>query len=345
MGEKDPLLDLSFLAVVHFYPIRHGLTCPAPIPLDSPPHQAPALTRILDLLSRAEALRGGIPSLAVNDASDGGTTEDGDVRRNLLDPQAFRAENRASGRAQRQHDRSLAERTAGAMSGNNTGSAGPQELDLLRHAVVMHDALGYDEPPPLPLMPRLYLGAALLRGGDMAGAAEAESIFMELETNYPGMGRTLLGLWRVCLDLGRPDEAREYRQRFLDSWQYSEIWLGDSAHVGGQMRAGDGRYDEGDGRGDTSAATSVPEVKEGSVSGRQADGATLATALFAVAVFSLTVVGARIALRKRWGWRSLGGRRKANREYEPVSETDTLVGENVEVGGAISGGASRADNA
>ncbi|CAN0241040.1 unnamed protein product, partial [Ectocarpus sp. 13 AM-2016] len=37
-----------------------------------------------------------------------------------------------------------------------------EELELLRQAVEMQDALGYDEPPQLPVPTRLFLAAALL---------------------------------------------------------------------------------------------------------------------------------------------------------------------------------------
>ncbi|CBN77723.1 TPR repeat-containing protein [Ectocarpus siliculosus] len=204
-------------------------------------YNAAELTRILDLLSRAEGLRGGIHVSAA------GTTP-GDV--------------------------------------TTAATAGPEELELLRQAVEMQDALGYDEPPRLPVPTRLFLAAALLRGVDSGGGGggieggvdgssvgdgdtatttapvsaapptlttptttaaaaaaveEAEAVLLEVDAEYPGMGRTLLGLWRCREALGKHDEALALRERFLASWgPYSEVWLEDSAHVGGVLGGGDG---------------------------------------------------------------------------------------------------------
>ncbi|CAB1113928.1 unnamed protein product [Ectocarpus sp. CCAP 1310/34] len=211
-------------------------------------YNAAELTRILDLLSRAEGLRGGIHGTSA------GTTP-GDVATGATPPGA--------------------------------AAAGPEELELLRQAVEMQDALGYDEPPQLPVPTRLFLAAALLRGvdsgvggvgieggvdgsgggdGDTATATapvsvaapptlttptttaaaavaveEAEAVLLEVDAEYPGMGRTLLGLWRCREALGKHDEALALRERFLASWgPYSEVWLEDSAHVGGVLGGGDG---------------------------------------------------------------------------------------------------------
>lgn len=159
----------------------------------------------------------------------------------------------------------LAAATAAASSGS-TDAQRQEELELLRQAVRMQDALGYDEPPPLPVPTRLFLAAALLRGdvdigggggGESSGssggdtptttptttaaavvvgkaeAEEAEVVLRELDGMYPKMGRTLLGLSRASSALGKHDEALEFRERFLASWQHSDVWLEDSAHVGG----------------------------------------------------------------------------------------------------------------
>ncbi|CAM9917736.1 unnamed protein product, partial [Ectocarpus fasciculatus] len=207
------------------------------------------LTRILNLLSRAEGMRGGILATAA------GTTP-GDVT------------------------------TAAAAAA--AAATGPEELELLRQAVEMQDALGYDEPPQLPVPTRLFLASALLRGVDVGGGGggsggergvdgssiddgdtattmapvsaaipptlttptttaaaaaveEAEAVLLDLDAEYPNMGRTLLGLWRCREALGKHDEALESRELFLASWgPYSEVWLEDSAHVGGVLGGVDG---------------------------------------------------------------------------------------------------------
>ncbi|CAM9607512.1 unnamed protein product [Ectocarpus sp. 8 AP-2014] len=225
-------------------------------------YNAAELTRILGLLSRAEGLRGGIH------ASAAGTTP-GDV--------------------------------------TTAATAGPEELELLRQAVEMQDALGYDEPPQLPVPTRLFLAAALLRGVDSGGGGggggggmeggvddssggdgdtatttapvsaasptlttptttaaaaveEAEAVLLEVDAEYPGMGRTLLGLWRCREALGKHDEALALRERFLASWgPYSEVWLEDSAHVGGVLGGGDGGGGGGSGGGAPVVGASLDE--------------------------------------------------------------------------------------
>ena len=225
--------------------------------------QVCSLVKILDLLSRAEASRGGFMAAntgASETDTDSPTSADGDGgpgrRRGLLRHGAPRSA--APGvlptDGQGARRRGLTS-TAAAAAGRRQ-----EELELLRQAVQLEDALGYDEPRALPVPTRLYLAAALLRRdyGDAAGgdeplsadqgrqgaamttaaagkdeAEEAESVLRELDVQYPNMGRTLLGLWRACSVLGKDDEARGFRERFVASWQYSEVWLADSAHVGG----------------------------------------------------------------------------------------------------------------
>lgn len=173
-----------------------------------------------------------------------------------------------------------------AATAPGAAAAGPEELELLRQAVEMQDALGYDEPPQLPVPTRLFLATALLRGVDSGGGGggieggvdgssvgdggtatttapvsaaapptlttptttaaaaaveEAEAVLLEVDAEYPGMGRTLLGLWRCREALGKHDEALALRERFLATWgPYSEVWLEDSAHVGGVLGGEDG---------------------------------------------------------------------------------------------------------
>ncbi|CAM9960730.1 unnamed protein product, partial [Laminaria digitata] len=156
--------------------------------------QAPTLTKIIDLISRAEGLRGGVCTPGEN---------------------------------------------------TSTSDSSSEEIRLLSQAVELEDSLGYDEPPPLPLPARLFLGAALLRGApgnsdreSTLDAVEAEAVYREIETRYSSMARTLLGLWRACSALGKKDEAAEFHKRYVASCRYSEIVLGDSAHVKGQINVG-----------------------------------------------------------------------------------------------------------
>lgn len=308
------------------------------------------------MLSRAEGLRGGFIG-ASDGTSETGTESPADTaaaasaaagdggsgrRRGLLPNGAPRSAAApgvpADGQDSRRHDgRGL----------TSTASRRKEELELLRQAVRMEDALGYDEPPALPVPTRLYLAAALLRGNGGGGggdddasggdtsvngrgagtltttaaavgkdeAEEAETVLRELEVRYPNMGRTLLGLWRACSALGKHDEALEFRERFLASWQYSEVWLADSAHVGsvgveGQANAdGDGEP-EGDfnrggggGRGGStvSSGPELGEEEDHEKVDRESGMVTTATVvLAAIAVAALSLVAAvAVAARRK----------------------------------------------
>lgn len=181
--------------------------------------QAPQLTKILDLISRAEALRAGAPAAAFDD-SDRRVSPDLD-------------EGPPDGRS-------------GTGSGAAIIPAGEDELGLLREAVDLEDSLGYDEPPNLPVPTRLYLGAALLRaeGDEQEAAREATKTFARLDEDYPSMGRTLLGIARAAAAQGNHSEAEQYQARFEDAWRHSDVVLEDSAHIreasGGGGGGGDG---------------------------------------------------------------------------------------------------------
>lgn len=207
------------------------------------------ITRILDLLSQAEALRAGAPA--------------------TVDPAALTEEHASVHLGgPTTPSPTIITTTATTTATTTTDASEDAEqsaLDILRYAVELEDALGYDEPPVLPVPTRLYLGAALLRaaataagnGTDnstsdaengvqdasasveaaVAAVAEAQSLFIDLGGLYPNMGRTLLGLWRAHSAAGEPEEAEKVRERFVENWQFSEVWLEDSAHVGGLLLA------------------------------------------------------------------------------------------------------------
>eukprot|EP00752_Nemacystus_decipiens_P010350 g9220.t1 len=299
-------------------------------------YQVCSLVKILDLLSRAEALRGGfiadLPAAADDGAGDGGPAR---RHRGLLrhgTPRSAPREPSIEGQdARRRGLTSTASASAAAADRRQ------EELKILRQAVQMEDALGYDEPPALPVPTRLYLAAALLRGdgggGQGAGTAtvavagkdeaeEAETVLRELDVGYPNMGRTLLGLWRACSALGKDDEAQDFRERFFASWQYSEVGLIDSAHVGGAGAGAEGRadvggdgegagepeqaFDRAGGGGGTTAASSGPVLgREEEVSQRADEGsgamanATVFLAAVAVAALSLVAAAAVAAPTRR----------------------------------------------
>ncbi|CAM9474941.1 unnamed protein product [Choristocarpus tenellus] len=162
-------------------------------------YQAPELTHILDLISRAEGLRASV-----------------------LQPVSQPLVDVVSDLREEENTR----------EGWTAKDSITEEIKLLWEAVAVQEALDYDEPPDLPVPPKLYLGAALLRAGE---AAEAKEVFEWLEEQYPHMGRTSLGLAQASLALGDLDRTRDYLKSFESSWRFAEVWLDDSAHVGGLL--------------------------------------------------------------------------------------------------------------
>lgn len=345
--------------------------------------QAPALTHILDLLARAEGLRSGAPvkadgatsSLISTASHDSSIRNDGAGRRRVLgdlhpsNGEEHLSENIDYNRLR--HNRGAAERalmTDGKESRHAaelesldtaetiTAAAGNEELGLLREAVQLHDALGYDEPPQLPVPVRLYLAAALLRGGASASsdgeaaagtaierterAEEAETILRELNEDYPNMGRTFLGLWQACSMLGKHDEAREFRRQFLSSWKYAEIWLDDSAHVGGRQIscAERSRHDCEDIDDDLSLV--APSAASATHDARRSQGlasttrtarvSTVSAAAIVLLSLAALVVIARNNRARRGVWKRIFSWNMAPESTVPrarvaVGETDSLV--------------------
>lgn len=326
------------------------------------------MAKILDLLSRAEGLRGGIP-----DSPDDGSAR----RRGLLRTGASRSASAPGTKTEDPGPRlhvgrellTLTGQTAGTSRAAaslhdycDTGGSRQEELDLLRQAVQMEEALGYDEPPGLPVSPRLFLAAALLRGCESGGggsdsgeggvattarannnmelarvqkeaAEEAEAVLHVLDTKYPNMGRTLLGLWRASTALGKHDDALELRERFIASWQHAEVWLVDSAHVGvgerpasagsaqggsgsstGTAAEGDLDLGGGDGRDtsgsspDSASVAAVSPEQEGEEAEEEviATGTTATTATIVIAAALSLAVAVVVAVRRRSRARGVG---------------------------------------
>ena len=223
-------------------------------------------------------------------------------------------------------------------------AARQEEITLLWQAAELEDSLGYDEPPPLPLPARLFLGAALLRGApgsDLASTVdvvEAEAVFREIENRYPSMPRTLLGLWRACSALGKKDEAQELRKRYVASCRYSEIVLGDSAHVKGQINVGHDVVVVDDNDIDGKAGTSELAGREGTATGSTQSRSWMngwagtVAVLTLIATLSLAVLAARSTMvRERWRRRYRGVHtgpdeaRRGDRGQPGTAETDPLA--------------------
>ena len=89
-------------------------------------------------------------------------------------------------------------------------------------AVVLQDALVYDEPPAWYYPVRESLGAALLRAGR---AADAEGVFREGIARIPRNGRMLFGLMESLRSQGKSDAAELVRREFDAAWQKADVKL------------------------------------------------------------------------------------------------------------------------
>ncbi len=92
------------------------------------------------------------------------------------------------------------------------------EIRHLRDAVASQDSLPYTEPPYWHYPVRQSLGSALLRMGDVAGAARA---FEEDLGKFPRNGWSLHGLAEARRALGEPTAELEAAHR--EAWQYADI--------------------------------------------------------------------------------------------------------------------------
>lgn len=97
-----------------------------------------------------------------------------------------------------------------------------QAIAVLRGAVELEDSLAYDEPQAWFLPVREFLGAALMRSGDFAGA---EKVFrVDLEKNRRN-GRSLFGLMEALKAQKRDPEARMVKQQLEASWKNADTKL------------------------------------------------------------------------------------------------------------------------
>lgn len=97
-----------------------------------------------------------------------------------------------------------------------------QAIALLRDAVELEDSLSYDEPKAWFLPVREFLGAALLRTGDHAGA---EEVFRaDLEKNRRN-GRSLFGLMEALKAQKKNHQAMLVKQQFESAWKNADTKL------------------------------------------------------------------------------------------------------------------------
>ncbi len=101
-----------------------------------------------------------------------------------------------------------------------------QAIAHLQRAVVLEDALNYDEPADWATPARQYLGVALLKNQDFAAA---EQVYREDLAIYPDNGWSLFGLQQSLQAQGKNSEARVVQQQLEFAWQYADIKLTASA--------------------------------------------------------------------------------------------------------------------
>ena len=90
------------------------------------------------------------------------------------------------------------------------------------NAVAIQDQLPYTEPPFWYYPTRQSLGAALLAGGDAAGA---EGVFREDLKMHPHNGWSMFGLAQSLDAQGKEQEAAGVREKFTMSWQFADVEL------------------------------------------------------------------------------------------------------------------------
>jgi tetratricopeptide (TPR) repeat protein len=112
-------------------------------------------------------------------------------------------------------------------------------IEALRRAAAAEDVVNYNEPPDWHLPVREWLGRALLRTADYAGA---EAAYREELAKNPRNGRALFGLAEVLRKQGKATSAALVQKEFEQSWVNSDTTLtveslyGTAKQVAGQRR-------------------------------------------------------------------------------------------------------------
>ncbi len=100
-----------------------------------------------------------------------------------------------------------------------------ESIKLLQEAVVLEDALNYNEPPDWFFSVRHHLGAILL---DAGRAREAIDLYKEDLTIFPKNGWALSGLKKAYLDNKQPDQAAATDRLLKEAWAHADIKLAGS---------------------------------------------------------------------------------------------------------------------
>ena len=92
-------------------------------------------------------------------------------------------------------------------------------IKLLREAVVMEDALNYQEPPDWFFSVRHNLGAALLKAKSYD---EAANVYNDDLVVFPRNGWALAGLHEAQINMGAVEEAKKTRTFLNDAWKWAD---------------------------------------------------------------------------------------------------------------------------
>jgi len=96
-----------------------------------------------------------------------------------------------------------------------------QAIRDLKAAVTIQDALGHGEIPAWLLSARLYLGAALLKAGQVR---EADTVYDQDLKHFPNNGWALFGKAAALRQLGAPDAA-DVQREFDEAWPRADVKL------------------------------------------------------------------------------------------------------------------------
>jgi tetratricopeptide (TPR) repeat protein len=95
-------------------------------------------------------------------------------------------------------------------------------IQILQKAIVLEDALNYNEPADWHHPVRQILGAVFIESGN---ANAAEKVYLEDLKTYPENGWSLYGLHQSLLKQGRKQEAHVVKQRYDKAFAYADIQL------------------------------------------------------------------------------------------------------------------------
>jgi tetratricopeptide (TPR) repeat protein len=99
-------------------------------------------------------------------------------------------------------------------------------ITLLKEAVVIEDALNYNEPPDWFFSVRHDLGAVLLKAGK---AKEAEQVYRDDLKIWPKNGWALVGLYNALSAQNKKSDAETTKAMFEEAWKFADFSIASSS--------------------------------------------------------------------------------------------------------------------